>query len=94
MRTTTVVIELSQDEAGTYLAKATRDDDQVALVESTESLYEASAYAVAQITADIVPTRRCQPRALTGRHAQSKPSASTAASRSSMSRSTTPTAST
>ena len=47
MRTTTIVMELSQDEAGTYVAKATRDDGQVALVESTESLFEASAYALA-----------------------------------------------
>lgn len=57
MRTTTIVIELSEDEAGTHLAKATRDDGQVALVESTESAYEASAYALARVTADITPVR-------------------------------------
>lgn len=45
------------DDEGTYLAKAARDDGQVALVQSSESVYEASAYAVAQITADIVPVR-------------------------------------
>lgn len=57
MRTTRIVIELSQDEAGTYLAKATRDDGQVALVESSESLFEASAYALGRVTADIMPVR-------------------------------------
>lgn len=57
MQTTTIVVELSEPEPGTYLAKATRDDGQVALVESTESLYEASAYAVARVTADIVAAR-------------------------------------
>jgi len=41
MQTTTIVVELSEPEPGTYVAKATRDDGQVALVESTESLYEA-----------------------------------------------------
>ncbi len=54
---TTIVIELSQDETGTYVAKATRDDGQVALVESSESLFEASAYALGRVTADIMPVR-------------------------------------
>jgi hypothetical protein len=57
MRSITVVLELSEDEAGTYVVKATRDDGQVALVESTESLFEASAYALGQVTADIMPVR-------------------------------------
>ena len=57
MRTTRIVIELSDDEAGTYLAKATRDDGQGALVESTESLFEASAYALGRVTADIMAVR-------------------------------------
>jgi len=39
------------------VAKATRDDGQVALVESTESLFEASAYALARVTADVMAVR-------------------------------------
>jgi len=54
MQTTTIVVELSEPEPGTYVAKAMRDDGQVALVESTESLYEASAYALARVTADAI----------------------------------------
>ena len=57
MRSITVVIELSQDETGTYVVKATRDDGQVALVESDDSLFEASAVALGRVTADIMPVR-------------------------------------
>lgn len=57
MQTTRIVIELSEPEPGVYVAQATRDDGQVALVESSESIYEGSAYALAQLTADIAPTR-------------------------------------
>lgn len=57
MKTTTIVVELSEPEPGTYVAKATRDDGQVALVESTETLYEASAYALARVTADVMAMR-------------------------------------
>ena len=52
-RTVTIVVELSQPEPGTYLAKATRDDGEIALVESSESIYEASAYALARVTATL-----------------------------------------
>ena len=51
--TTTIVVELSEPEPGTYLAKATRDDGEVALVQSSESIYEASAYALARVTATL-----------------------------------------
>ena len=57
MRPQGSTIELSEPEPGTYVAKATRDDGQVALVESTESIYEASAYALAPVTADIMRRR-------------------------------------
>jgi len=57
MQTTTIVVELSEPEPGTYVAKATRDDGQVALVESTESLFEASAYALGRVTADVMAVR-------------------------------------
>ena len=57
MQTTTIVVELSEPEPGTYVGKATRDDGQVAFVESTESLFEASAYALARVTADVMPAR-------------------------------------
>ena len=57
MQTTTIVVELSEPEPGTYVAKATRDDGQVALVESTESLFEASAYALARVTTDVMAVR-------------------------------------
>jgi len=51
--TITIVVELSEPEPGIYLARATRDDGAIALMESTESLYEAGAYALARVTADI-----------------------------------------
>ncbi len=54
MQTTRIVIELSEPEPGVYIAQATRDDGEVALVESSESIYEASAYAVARLTAELV----------------------------------------
>ena len=36
--TTTIVVEISEPEPGTYLAKATRDDGKVALVQQREHL--------------------------------------------------------
>ena len=58
MPTTTITVELSEPQAGVYLAKATRDDGEITLVESNDSIYEASAYALAHLTAAIVPAPR------------------------------------
>lgn len=55
-RTTRIVLELSEPEPGVFAGKAVRDDGAIALVES-DSLYEAGAYAIARLTADIGPVR-------------------------------------
>ena len=48
----TITVRLSQPEPDVYLAQAHSDDGRTAIIESSESLYEAGAYAVARLTVD------------------------------------------
>jgi hypothetical protein len=56
MRPMTITVELSEPEAGVYLAKAASDDGDMALIESTESPYAAACDALATVTPSIDPT--------------------------------------
>lgn len=56
MRPMTITLELSEPERGVYVAQAVSDDGDHALVESTESPYEAACDALATVTPSIDPT--------------------------------------
>jgi hypothetical protein len=56
MRPMTITLELSEPERGVYVAQAVSDDGDHALVESTESPYEAACDALATVTSSTDPT--------------------------------------